>query len=1222
MNIIKSVVFSAFLAVQVIAPVFATDISQVPVGATSKIKPNVIFGLDDSGSMGSTYVAVGGTGTIIPDTPNPANTTQSEMSNWYNPLYYNPTITYTPWVKNTASGATYPNASTTGLRMWVSDGSAAVTSGTLSSGSTYEVTYAGGACTNSNYGSTYDFDTGAVFGSKNTCNQKQNTQYTLSSSYTVKAGQSWQKLTQVSSAIYYNLVAAGTCTVNTTTCFTAPVCTSASTCPVTPTGALLQKVTIALSDTAGLQNFANWQQYASTRHLLVGYSMSKVLPNLKGINIGVIPFNSTTSSNSITQGFDSSVASKSYGAADFAASGRMYNMDIPTEVDILLDIIYNTYSSSATPTHANMVAIGSSYMNKNISLKIANDTGTVASSAGGIVRFACQKNAAFILTDGYANESSLPSLPSGVSGYDQTIWGTGAPYATTYSKSLADIALGYFTTNIRSDYATGKVPVDTYTTGDGADTNKNLHMNTYALTLGAMGRWYNPAVDDAGEATVQFLGSNLVTKSGHGLTAGKKVVFAATTGVSGVTINTTYYVISSGLTASAFKISATSGGSAITINGTGTGTIMVPWIDPTTATNNPDQIDDLWHATINGRGQMFTATNTNTLITYVTNAMMDIILRAGSQAAVGVANVNMTKTNNAVYVSSYNANGWYGDVRKYTVDLTAISVDTSASVWSARDVLEDMDYTTRKIATWNGSAGVSFNASSTGYSAEVVAYLRGDRSNEPTGKYRQRTYLLGDIVNADPLVIEYASATVVYQAANDGMLHAFNAADGKEIWAYVPQSVLGNMSKLASPAYSHLYMVDGSPVSAMIGSTRILVGGLGAGGAGFYALDITSPDASSESAVAAKAKWEFPVSATDKANMGTSHSKPLILKTATFGQVVVISSGYNNTSGDGKGHIWFLNPLTGEVLAEIKTTDGSASAPIGMASLAGFAANIQKDSTATALYGGDELGNVWRFDITGAANTWQSKVKKIAMLKSATGVAQPVTTIPELTTDADQASAIVYIGTGRFLGMSDLNVTSQQTFYAIKDKLTNTNLPMSRTSMNPDVATRDWMKKDVSSDRLVSDQCSKLTGTAKQTCVDAYNAVSPKQAPLWFGWNTSLGWYAEFPAAGERITGNPVFAMGLINFNTNVVSATSCDAASYQYSMDVSGNGAGTLIGNYTVSRITLVVINNVVYRITVGTPVNGTTGAGTGTGTQVNITKLGSLKSSTRKISWKEITR
>jgi hypothetical protein len=62
----------------------------------------------------------------------------------------------------------------------------------------------------------------------------------------------------------------------------------------------------------------------------------------------------------------------------------------------------------------------------------------------------------------------------------------------------------------------------------------------------------------------------------HGFVANDKVVFTGGTDVPcGLSLNTVYFVMSSGLTAGAFQVSATSGGATISTTGTATGTFYV-----------------------------------------------------------------------------------------------------------------------------------------------------------------------------------------------------------------------------------------------------------------------------------------------------------------------------------------------------------------------------------------------------------------------------------------------------------------------------------------------------------------------------------------------------------------------------------------------------------------------------------------------------------------------
>jgi len=62
----------------------------------------------------------------------------------------------------------------------------------------------------------------------------------------------------------------------------------------------------------------------------------------------------------------------------------------------------------------------------------------------------------------------------------------------------------------------------------------------------------------------------------HGLTATTKVVFTGGEDIPcGLTLNTVYYVIAAGLTTGAFQVSATNGGSSISVTGTASGTFYV-----------------------------------------------------------------------------------------------------------------------------------------------------------------------------------------------------------------------------------------------------------------------------------------------------------------------------------------------------------------------------------------------------------------------------------------------------------------------------------------------------------------------------------------------------------------------------------------------------------------------------------------------------------------------
>lgn len=359
--------------------------------------------------------------------------------------------------------------------------------------------------------------------------------------------------------------------------------------------------------------------------------------------------------------------------------------------------------------------------------------------------------------------------------------------------------------------------------------------------------------------------------------------------------------------------------------------------------------------------------------------------------------------------------------------------------------------------------------------SNFIAYLRGDTTQERAngGDYRTRAHLLGDIVNAKLTVVGAPSATyydktnpgysafkrsnfsrttVVYAGANDGMLHAFDGSTsgttaGKELFAYIPsflfksgtEAQTSGLAALGDKNYAHHFYVDGTPMVFDVDFNRagtatlpasndwrsVLIGGLGKGGKGYYALDVSSPSTwTTQTIVKSKVLWEF----TDS-TMGYSYGDPLVIKTAKYGWVVVLTSGFNNS--DGVGYLYFVNPKTGALLTKLTLPAGTTTAPLNLAQVTAFIPDIT-DYTATALYAGDIQGNLWRVDISGTG-TYTAPTAPIAQLRSGTNEVQPVTTAPRVMIDPVSKKRYVFVGTGRLLADSDINDATRQTLYAIID---------------------------------------------------------------------------------------------------------------------------------------------------------------------------------------------
>ena len=475
---------------------------------------------------------------------------------------------------------------------------------------------------------------------------------------------------------------------------------------------------------------------------------------------------------------------------------------------------------------------------------------------------------------------------------------------------------------------------------------------------------------------------------------------------------------------------------------------LIQWTVPSAA-YKPEAVDDLWHATVNGRGKFFNASNPVALtsaLTELMNAISEILIGSSSSVTVNGDYLHgKVGSNTFIYQGLYsNKDGeWTGDVKAYPVDAVTGAVLTNAPKWSAAQQLEAKAWDQRLVATFNGTTGVPFtegNLSDPQKTAlgstdlgNKVKYLRGGA----VSGYRSRSQKLGDIVNSAPVFLD----DVIYAGGNDGMLHAFNAATGAEIFAYIPNLVFGNLKLLTDPAYTHRFYVDLTPAvkkgMGILGGTTtdtLLVGGLRNGGKGYFGLNVTdSKLVATETELAQRALWEFPK--TYDPDMGYSFSKPVIVKSnsTAYPWVVIFGNGYN--SENGKSALYIINPKTGDLIWRIDAgagPDNGLSTPI--------AVDVTYDGKADFIYAGDLKGNLWKFDLRAENySDWKVAFSKdfvpqpLFQAKGPGGTVQPITTRPDVMYHPEQHGFIVCFGTGKYLGDSDYSDTSVQSVYGIWD---------------------------------------------------------------------------------------------------------------------------------------------------------------------------------------------
>lgn len=449
------------------------------------------------------------------------------------------------------------------------------------------------------------------------------------------------------------------------------------------------------------------------------------------------------------------------------------------------------------------------------------------------------------------------------------------------------------------------------------------------------------------------------------------------------------------------------------------------WPDPISGGEDADRIDDLWHASVNGRGDFLVASNAKEFTEGLLEAFATVAERLGSASNV-TANSTSFISNTRVYQASYVSGKWSGELAAFDASESGVA---TTPAWKASTLIPTSG---RTILTWDGSRGATFPTAPQGAlldqgtrpvapvnSADNVAYIKGDRSKEKQngGELRDRDTVLGDIVNSSPMYVK--ESETIFVGANDGMLHAFNALNGVERFAYVPGGIdFRKLATLSHPKYSHEYFADGPIVISSRSSTsgrNYLVGSLGRGGKGLYALDVTNPTSFST----ANVLWER----NSGANMGYVLGEPLIATLNGGTEAVVFGNGINSASGNAV--LYVVNLRTGALIQELDTGVGGDN---GLSSPRGW--DEDGNGTLDYVFAGDLKGNVWKFDFT-TGNSGSIAFTGRPLFTTGTG--QPITADLALARDPVTGKRWVFAGTGSLLTTADLTDSTVQTMYGLID---------------------------------------------------------------------------------------------------------------------------------------------------------------------------------------------
>ncbi|MDD0812584.1 PilC/PilY family type IV pilus protein [Curvibacter sp. RS43] len=1214
-----------------------TDLASAPLETASpgQVKPNILFVLDDSGSMVWDY---------LPDWANTGNPALFRNSR-YNGLYYNAAITYSP--PQNHDGSEYPsmNASYTSGWTKVPDDGFGVQSGATSSlvnKASYYTFVAGEYCTDVHQANCKAMSAPSAShpfpaylrwcadAALSTCQINYvNTAPPNGKTYTQPR---YPALSYVSGYSVQTVPGANLLTtlVPSNNAYTYPG-TSAKASTRTDCSAS------TCSYAEEMNNYANWWAYYRTRMQMMKTAATQAFSSLgSNYRLGYMSINNNTGSDFLNMA-DLSTGSGGQKAMWFSKFTK-------------------ARPGGATPLRTTLATAGRYYGGKLSSIN--------GVSATDPMQYACQRNYTILSTDGYWNELSTPVRLDGGTPVGDQDGGAARPYLdpNATANTLADVAYYYYSTDLRSPafnntLNTSGVDVSSNSVADGQQ-----RMYTSTLGLGASGYmlfqegytslsagdYYDVSVGTSaspsnaanGICSWQTSGScgwpgavsntqTTIDDLWHTAVNGRGVYYSASNANS----------LKTGLNNFLSSVQAATSNSAASTSST----------PNVSATNNfvfksnfrsVDWYGELTRSTIDVR--------TGTLSSYVDWSESGTAnSSANTAASARLDNLSPAARN------LYTYNGSVGLLQTFTWDaLTEAQkafFQISGGGISSLSQLCAVGTLCIPSAAQVDSSQAGTNTGAGGIN--LVNFLRGDRSNESSDAskyYRARTHVLGDLVDSQPVYVSspqfsykdngYAAFKaaqgsrqgMVYVGSNDGMLHAFNASTGVESWAYIPSLLLPHLYKLADKNYAsnHSHYVNATPKTGDVYFDddwhTVLIGGLGAGGRGFYALDITNPGSPT-------VLWEFThdtrktTGYTTDADLGYSYGIPVITKLSDGTWVVIVSSGYNNVSpGSGHGIVWILNAKTGAILKKIDTGAGSSSAavpgcstapcPAGLAQLSAYVDNASTNNLALRLYGGDLLGHVWRIDLSelSASNAASTPVvpQLLATLADANGTRQPITTRPEL--GYSQGNYLVFVGTGQLLGLNDLTSSQTQSLYALKDPLTK---PSGPSGLYPNPRST-LCSTSIKTQCFVKQLLNNSGGGRSATSTVSY-AVDL---------SSMSGWLIDLPVSGERVSTDMDLQLGTLAFTTNIPSTgTGCNVggSSYLNYLNYSnglavgtGSSTGVLLSSGTStglsSGLSLVRLAN--------GKVVAITNLSDGT-SQTNTLPISSAGSSTRRVSWRELT-
>lgn len=611
-------------------------------------------------------------------------------------------------------------------------------------------------------------------------------------------------------------------------------------------------------------------------------------------------------------------------------------------------------------------------------------------------------------------------------------------------------------------------------------------------------------------------------------------------------------------------------------------------------------------AELGGTSSAYLASDASALADAFRKISIDIISRTAAASSVSL-NSGSLNNGTKVFQGRFSSADWAGQLLAYPVGSTGEPANTAE--WDAAQRLNQQHWSTgRQILTYKpsaglGSRGVPFrwpanpaapaageidaglvaalnkNGSGTvdNFGAQRLEFLRGSAAREERNcascsapVFRNRAVsVLGDIVNSAPVYVggptgEYrdtmeptrystysagrsGQTPTIFVGANDGMLHAFNASSGDELFAYVPWAVRNRLSSLTANPYTHLFTVDGSPSVGDVhvggGWKTMLVAGMNAGAPGLYALDISNPGDFTEARANRVVRWEI---GNEDGDVGHVFGRPILAKMRDGRWRAIVGNGYNSTNGRA---VLLLIDLENGSISRIDTKSGGSATPNGLSAVTVVSNN--DNGVADAVYAGDLAGNLWKFDVSDASPAaWKVGYGNAAVPKPLFTAAggQAITARPDVTRHP-KGGYMVTVGSGRYVDIGDNAAGGIQAMYGIWDNDSEVTLA--------DLQVQSVVRTANAANGKTYRLSTHAVGNPADALLVGDNVISLSDYHA-----GKKGWSLTLPTSGERVVTEATVRNGRLVISTLIPSTAACSFGGDGWIMEVhvfTGNRAAAL---------------------------------------------------------------